>query len=94
MGTTDTDPLALDATAQAELLRRGAIGARELAELAIARIEALNPTLNAVIHRRYEAARRELVQVPREAPFAGVPFLVKDLMLTTAGDPCHAGSRY
>lgn len=94
MKPSDNDPLDLDATAQADLLRRGAIGAHELAELAIARIEALNPTLNAVIHRRYDAARRELAEVPRDAPFAGVPFLVKDLMLTTAGDPCHAGSRY
>jgi len=94
MSPNASDPLSLDATAQAELLRRGAIGAAELAELAIARIEALNPTLNAVVHRRYDAARRELASVPREAPFAGVPFLVKDLMLTTAGDPYHGGCRY
>ena len=93
MSPNASDPLSLDATAQAELLRRGAIGAAELAELAIARIEALNPTLNAVVHRRYDAARRELASVPREAPFAGVPFLVKDLMLTTAGDPYHGGCR-
>ncbi|MCC7119961.1 MAG: amidase [Gammaproteobacteria bacterium] len=94
MKDDDADPLALDATAQAELLRRGAISAHELAALAIDRIEALNPALNAVIHRRYEAAHAELADVPRDAPFAGVPFLVKDLMLTMAGDPCHAGSRY
>lgn len=94
MDTSSADPLALDATAQAELVRRGDIGAAELAELAIARIDALNPLLNAVVHRRDEAARRELAAVPRDAPFAGVPFLVKDLMLTTAGDPYHAGCRY
>ncbi len=94
MSPNASDPLSLDATAQAELLRRGAISAAELAELAIARIEALNPALNAVVHRRYEAARKELASVPRDAPFAGVPFLVKDLMLTTAGDPYHGGCRY
>ncbi len=91
---TDTDPLSLDATAQAALLRTGKISPRELLELAIARIEALNPALNAVIHQRFDAARAETSALAREAPFAGVPFLVKDLMLTTAGDPCHSGSRY
>lgn len=89
-----TDPLSLDATAQAGLLRQGALSAGELVELAIARIEALNPALNAVIHRRYEAARAEAARAAPDAPFAGVPFLVKDLMLTTAGDPYHGGSRY
>ncbi len=88
------DPLLLDATAQAALLREGQISSRELLELAIARIEALNPALNAVIHPRFDAALAEAKTLARDAPFAGVPFLVKDLMLTTAGDPYHGGSRY
>lgn len=91
---TPADPLALDATGQAELLRRGALSPRELALLAIARIETLNPALNAVIHPRFERALEESARVPTGAPFAGVPFLVKDLMCTTAGDPYHCGSAY
>ncbi len=44
----------LDATAQAELVRRGLLTPRELVEAAIERIERLNGTLNAVITPLYE----------------------------------------
>lgn len=91
---SEHDPLLLDATAQAALLRSGKLSTRELLLLSIARIEARNPALNAVIHPRFDAALDEARRVPHDAPFAGVPFLVKDLMCTTAGDPCHCGSRY
>jgi amidase len=82
----------LDATAQAELVALGKVSAAELVEAAIARIERLDPELNAVIHRRFDKARAE---APRAAdgPFAGVPFLVKDAVCQTAGDPYHAGMR-
>ncbi|MGD9755135.1 MAG: amidase, partial [Acidimicrobiia bacterium] len=49
---------ALDATAQAELVRRGETTPTELVDAAIARIEALNPVLNAVIWSDFDAARR------------------------------------
>ncbi|WP_204323313.1 hypothetical protein, partial [Streptococcus pneumoniae] len=39
----------LDATAQAELVRRGEVKPVELLEAAIARIDALNPALNAIV---------------------------------------------
>ncbi len=84
----------LDATAQAELVRRGDASANELVEAAIARIERLNPRLNAVIHRLYDAARREAASpaLP-DGPFRGVPFLMKDVLCHTAGDPFHCGLR-
>ena len=47
----------LDATAQAELVRRGDVTAAELVEAAIARIERLNPAINAVITPLYDEAR-------------------------------------
>ena len=50
----------LDATAQAELVARGDVSPVELVDAAIARIEALNPALNAVIHERYDRARGNL----------------------------------
>jgi amidase len=80
---------ALDATAQAELVRRRAVTPRELVELAIRRIERLDPQLNAVIHPALEEARAEAVSpdLP-DGPFRGVPFLMKDL-----GGP-EAGRRY
>jgi len=82
----------LDATAQAELVARREVTETELVEAAIARVERVNPQLNAVIHERYDRARDE---APRAAagPFRGVPFLVKDAVCHTAGDPFHAGMR-
>lgn len=83
----------IDATAQAELIRRGDAKPTELVESAVDRIEALNPTLNAVIHpsfdRALDAARDELP----DGPFRGVPLLVKDAVCHTAGDPHHFGMR-
>src|SRR3954453_20839559 len=84
----------MDATAQADLVRRGDVSATELVDAAIARIEKLDPELNAVIHRRFDRARDEAAdpQLPN-GPFRGVPFLIKDLFAPTAGDPMHNGMR-
>ena len=49
----------LDATAQAELVRSGDASPSELVEAAIARIDEVNPVLNAVIHDLRERARAE-----------------------------------
>ena len=49
----------LDATAQAELVRDGEVTPVELVEAAIARVEQVNPALNAVIHERFDRARDE-----------------------------------
>ena len=85
-----TDDLArLDATAQAELVASGTVSAQELVDTAIVRIEQVDGRLNAVIHRRFERARAEAPAA--RGPFAGVPFLVKDAVCHTAGDPYHAG---
>jgi amidase len=84
----------LDATAQADLVHRGDVQPVELVDAAIDRIERLDPKLNAVIHRRFDQARAEAAQVDRAAPFAGVPFLVKDAVCETAGDPYHLGMRF
>src|SRR3954451_3784314 len=89
-----TDDLAwIDATGQAELVRTGQASPAELVDAAIARIEKLDPELNAVIHPRFERARDEARGTMPDGPFAGVPFLVKDLYAPTAGDPMHNGTR-
>ena len=63
----DADPLALlDATAQADLVRRREVSPTELVDAAIARIEALDPALNAVVIRRFDAARDEAARLTRE----------------------------
>jgi amidase len=85
----------LDATAQAELVRKGEASALELIDAAIHRIEALNPQLNAVVWERFEKAREEARSARLPAgPFTGVPFLTKDLGCTTAGEPDSCGSRF
>ena len=72
MVATDS-PLELDATAQAALVRNGAISPIELVDLALARIDTRNPALNAVIHRRDERARAAAVAVDPSAPVARLP---------------------
>jgi amidase len=91
-----SDPLAsLDATAQAELVRAGEAQPSELVESAIRRLERLNPELNAVITPLLEKARAQVASAELPAgPFRGVPFLLKDLVLQTRGDPHHAGTRF
>jgi len=91
---TQQDEFALlDATAQAELVRRAEVSPLELVDAAIARIERGDPALNAVIHRRFEKAREEARGPLPDGPFRGVPFLLKDLDGFSAGDPYHAGNR-
>jgi len=84
----------LDATAQAELVRRGDVSPTELVQGAIARIEKLNPGLNAVIIPLFEKALDWAAsdRLP-DGPFRGVPMLLKDLICHSAGDPHHAGMR-
>lgn len=79
------DTAFLDATAQAELVRSGQVKPIELVEAAIARIERLNPELNAVITPMYDLAREAASGGLPQGPFTGVPFLLKDLMAAYAG---------
>jgi amidase len=83
----------LDATAQAELVRTKQVKPLEMVEAAIARIERLNPRLNAVVAPMYGEARR-LSQGELAGPFAGVPFLLKDLLAEYAGTPITEGSGF
>ena len=86
-----------DATGLAALVRTRQLSARELVDAAIARIEARNPALNAVVHTQFERARREAEQAGTGS-FAGVPFLLKDLFAEDAGEPstgsCQLGSTW
>lgn len=85
----------LDATAQADLVRRGEITPWELVDAAIARIERLNPLLNAVIIPLFEQARARAAGTDLPVgPFRGVPFLLKDYLCHTAGDPYFEGTRF
>ena len=84
----------MDATAQAELVRAGAATPTELLDAALARIAERNPALNAVVIDLSEKARAAAADpaLP-DGPFRGVPFLLKDAVAHSAGDPYHQGSR-
>lgn len=82
-----------DALGLADLVKKGEIKPEELIEIAIRRTEALNPVLNAVIHKIYEEARTASKTIRRETPFAGVPFLIKDLGIEVKGTPMRSGCR-
>lgn len=93
--TADADLAALDAVACAELVRSGQASPLELVDAAIARIEALQPTLNALTeecfdHARHVAATGEGLG---NGPFRGVPTLLKDLGIQQAGLPYTMGNR-
>ena len=82
----------MDATAQAELVRKKEVQPLELLEAAIKRIEKINPTLNAVVTPMYDQARAAAPEVNLDAPLAGVPFLLKDILATYAGVRFTLGS--
>src|SRR5258708_2427913 len=83
----------MDATDQATLVANGEVTPSELLEAAIERIERSNPSLNAVViewfdHARSVAADPDLPQ----GPFRGVPFLLKDLYTSFAGQTLSNGN--
>jgi amidase len=87
------DYVSRDATALAELVRSGDVTPAELLETAIARAEAVNPQLNAIVTPLYEQGRAMAAQLPETGPFRGVPFLLKDLEFEWSGTPMKSGSR-
>jgi len=83
----------LDATDLAGLVRDRQVHPSELVEEVITRLESINPRLNAVAHPLYESARSAAAGPLPQGPFAGVPFLVKDLDGYLAGAPYAGGCR-
>jgi amidase len=87
----------VDGVELARLVQQGKASPTELLEEAIARADAINPKLNAIIHRLDEQARSVAASMSKQktseqATLQGVPFLTKDLTVMTKGDPYHAGN--
>jgi amidase len=82
-----------DAIGQAEAIARGEATPTELALAAIAKIEVMEPLLNAVSQRYFDAALRDAAGDLPTGPFRGVPFLVKDFYCHVAGTPTTGSSR-
>jgi amidase len=68
-----------DALGLADLVKHKQVTPAELVETAIAAIEALDPTLNAVVIRHFDIARQMAAEASAAGPFAGVPFLLKNI---------------
>ncbi|MDQ6638469.1 MAG: amidase [Pseudomonadota bacterium] len=82
-----------DGLGLAELVRRREVGAGELLEAALGRADASHAVLNAVVTRLDDAARASIAAGLPAGPFGGVPFLVKELVVSVAGAATTASSR-
>ncbi|MCA9988243.1 MAG: amidase, partial [Anaerolineales bacterium] len=82
-----------DALGLAALVHKGEVQPGELVEEAIRRIETVNPQLNAVVHKMYDEATTAAAAKPA-GPFAGVPFLIKELLAEVKNTPLRNGSRF
>src|SRR5262245_15696787 len=89
----------MSANAVSAQIRSGAISARNVVEALLARVEALNPRLNAFRVITAERACREadcvdamIASGKDPGPLAGVPFGVKDLF-DVQGLPTVAGAK-
>lgn len=83
----------MDATDQAALVASGDVSPSELLEAAIERIERIDPALNAVVIRWFDHARETAASADLpDGPFRGVPFLIKDLFATYAGQRISNGN--
>ncbi|WP_055403280.1 MULTISPECIES: amidase [unclassified Mycobacterium] len=85
--------MTLDATALAELVERKQVTPAELLALARQRADAVNPRLNAIVRRLGEVADTRAADPNLRGPFAGVPFVIKDLAQEYRGFPTSSGSR-
>lgn len=93
MGGVADETRWMDATEQARLVAAGEVTPAELLEAAIARIEESDSVLNAVVIKWFDHAR-SLAADPSlpNGPFRGVPFLLKDLYTSFAGQTLSNGN--
>ena len=68
-----------DAVGLAELVRNKEVSAAELLDEALIRTAKVDPDVNAVVVKHYDFAERQIEKGLPDAPFTGVPFLLKDL---------------
>ncbi len=81
-----------DALGLATLVRSGDTSADELLDIALNRIDAVNPAINAVVDIFADKARAQIARGLPEGPLAGVPFLLKDLFIDLTGVTTTSGA--
>jgi Asp-tRNA(Asn)/Glu-tRNA(Gln) amidotransferase A subunit family amidase len=77
--------LTSDATTLAGLVASGEVTASELLALARERADGVNPVINAIVMQLTRVADARAADPALTGPFAGVPFLVKDLGIRVRG---------
>ena len=83
-----------DALGLAAWVRGGKVSPQELLEAAVARVEARNPAINAIVIRAFEEGRKAIEAGLPDGPFRGVPWLLKDLHAAWTGVRLTNGSRF
>jgi amidase len=83
-----------DALGLADLVRRRQISPETLLDAAIARVEARNPSVNAVVMKLYDYGRQAIKAGLPDGPLTGVPFLIKDLSAALAGVPTTRACKF
>jgi amidase len=78
-----------DAVGLAQLITSGQVSAQEVQQVARRAIAVVNPELNALVGDVFD----EPLPYSADGPFAGVPFLIKDLVVHAKGVPTRLGSR-
>ncbi|WP_052215705.1 amidase family protein [Sphingomonas sp. ERG5] len=82
----------MDATGLAAAIKARRISPLEAINAAIARAEAVQPQINCISQTLYDRARQRAPLIDLTAPFAGVPYMVKD-EADVSGTATHFGAR-
>jgi Asp-tRNA(Asn)/Glu-tRNA(Gln) amidotransferase A subunit family amidase len=82
-----------DGMGLAELVRKRDVKPEEVLETTLARAAELNPALNAIVTPLYDEARRALAAGLPEGPFTGVPYVIKELVVSVRGAATTSASR-
>ena len=82
-----------DGLGLAELVAKKEIAPKELLDAALQAIAKVNPKLNAILQTLPEMAAAEIRDGLGQGPFAGVPFLIKELLLQAKNVRSDMGSK-
>src|SRR3989454_5959249 len=74
------------------LLRRKEVSPREVIDSLRARIESVEPKIDAYLSIDFQAAAKEADKADIDLPLGGVPIAIKDI-INVKGQPCTCGSK-
>ncbi|MCW4031708.1 MAG: amidase [Candidatus Bathyarchaeota archaeon] len=88
-----TEYSSCDGVALADLVRKREVSTKELAYLFNEAVKKVNPKINAIIEVYFDRIKELDENVISSGPFAGVPFLMKDIGASERGRLQESGSR-